>query len=427
MKPIYKYGGTVALLFIVALVGLTWPVSDPTPAGPRTHAAPADLIERGRYVATAGNCMGCHTVRGGTPYAGGRVLRTQYGNFYTPNITPDTETGLGKWTADEFWQALHLGRSRNGQLLYPAFPYPSYTRVSRDDSDALFAYLRSLPAVKQRNPSHQLQFPYDQRVLLRVWQRLYFAPGSYVPDTRESASWNRGAYLVEGLGHCAACHTSRNELGATDAHAGLTGANLIGLGWYAPSLSASIGTGLGTMPQQEVATLLKAGVSYHSAVFGPMAEVVSGSLQHLKDDDVDAIARYLKSLPAQEHDVDAAPTLPEDERIGTMALGKHLYEQNCASCHRADGQGVAGKYPSLAGNPVVVGGSAVNAIRIVLHGGFPPATRLNPRPYGMPPFEPTFTDKEVAAVTSFIRNAWHNRASYVSPNEVDAYRAVPES
>jgi len=426
MSRTYPIGGLLVALLLVACVALTWPVSDPAPAAQPVHMTPTELVSRGQYIATAANCVGCHTVRGGAPYAGGRVLRTQFGNFYAPNITPDAQTGLGGWTAEEFWQALHLGRARDGQLLYPAFPYPSYTKISRADSDALFAYLQSLPAVKQANLPHQLQFPYSLRPLLRVWQRLYFTPGSYVPDPAKPASWNRGAYLVEGPGHCAACHTGRNELGAADTRAGLAGANLIGLGWYAPPLGGGMDTGLGAMSQHDVATLLKSGVSSRSAVFGPMAEVVQGSLQHLRDDDIDAMAAYLKSLPVQDAPTEESLAVQADERLALRALGKRLYDHNCASCHRGDGNGIPGVYPPLNGNPLVTGGSPINMIRIVLHGGFPPATQLNPRPYGMPPFEPTFSDKEVAAVVSYTRNTWRNHASYVSPNEVDAYRAVPE-
>lgn len=385
-----------------------------------------EQIAHGRYLALAGNCAGCHTARGGAPYAGGRAVETPFGNIYASNITPDTQTGLGNWTADDFWRALHLGKSKNGKLLYPAFPYPNYTRITRTDSDALFAYLRTLAPVSQANREHDLRFPYNNRWLLVGWRTLYFSPGVYKADTQHDAQWNRGAYLVQGPGHCNACHTGRDVLGGSNLKADLAGGMIPMLNWYAPSLTSDLEAGLGNWEIGHIVELMKTGTGQRGAVYGPMAEVVYKSLQHLSDDDAKAIAVYLKSLP-QTHaaaDTGSAP-LDASEIDRTMILGANLYEKQCADCHGKNGAGQPPAYPPLAGNRSLTMRSAVNSIRMVLNGGFAPGTAGNPRPYGMPPFRQQFTDEEVAAVVSYVRNSWGNRAGYVSPVEVDRFRSAP--
>jgi mono/diheme cytochrome c family protein len=403
--------------------------------GPREHddmeppgvAEPADAqLARGRYLALAGNCAGCHTARGGAPYAGGRAVETPFGNVYASNLTPDVKTGLGTWTADDFWRALHHGKSKDGTLLYPAFPYPNYTRVTRADADALFAYLRTLAPVAQPNREHTLRFPYNNRFLLAGWRRLYFTPGVFKPAADRDAEWNRGAYLVQGLGHCNACHTGRDALGGSNLKADLAGGMIPMLNWYAPSLTSDVEAGLGNWQVEHIVELLKTGVSARGAVFGPMSEVVYKSLQHLTDSDARALAVYLKSLPQTPAPADAGgPPVAAAEMQRVMTLGATLYDRNCKECHAVDGNGRPPAYPPLAGNRALTMRSAVNPIRMVLNGGFPPGTAGNPRPYGMPPFRPTLNDDEVAAVVSYIRNSWGNRAGLVSPLEVDRFRSAP--
>lgn len=389
-------------------------------------AETAQLVEHGRYLAQAGNCIACHTARGEAPYAGGRGIVTPFGTIYASNVTPDPETGIGDWSADDFWRAMHHGKSKDGSFLYPAFPYPNYTRVTRADSDALYAYFRTIEPVKQENREHELRFPYNQRPLLAVWRALYFTPGEYQPETGQSADWNRGAYLVQGLGHCSACHTGRNALGGIDEGSDLAGAVIPVLNWYAPSLTAGGESGINKVAPDQLATLLKTGVSDHSAVYGPMAEVVRHSLQHLTDRDIGAMVTYLQSLPQQ-----AAPRVASGLRVGSnesenlIRLGATIYKDQCASCHKADGSGEPRVYPPLASNPAVTLDVAINPIRMVLHGGYPPSTAGNPRPYGMPPFNAILNDEEAAAVVSYIRNAWGNKASAISPLEVSRYRTVP--
>ncbi|MFC5550410.1 c-type cytochrome [Massilia aerilata] len=403
------------LLAIAALL-LAWPRAQHVPSGSKQAWAPtAGNIARGAYLAKAGDCAACHTARGGQAYAGGRAVDTPFGRVMAPNITPDRETGIGAWTADDFWNALHNGIGRDGRLLYPAFPYPNTTKVSRDDADALFAYLRSLPPARQPNQPHALRFPYDSQAALAAWRLLYFKPGVFQAEPARGADWNRGAYLVEGLGHCAACHSPRNQLGASGQ--GLQGGLIPVLGWYAPSLASK---------DPHLAQLLQTGVSPNGAVYGPMAEVVGRSLQHLSEGDIGAMTAYLGSLPAERGAPRPAP-LPSES---LMKLGERIYDRHCVDCHGKDGRGALGAdgapaYPPLAGNRTLATREPVNAIRIVLNGGFAPSTKGNPRPYGMPPFSQVLDDAEVAAVVSYVRASWGNAARMVTAPEVNGYRAVP--
>jgi mono/diheme cytochrome c family protein len=414
------------VLSVVAVIGVEY-LYDPGSKEPGVPVADATAqIAQGAYLARAGDCMACHTVRGGSPYAGGRAIQTPFGNLYTPNITPDTATGIGRWSADDFWRALHNGKSQDGRFLYPAFPYPNYTKVTRADSDAMFAYFKTLQPVQQPNREHALRFPYNQRILLAGWRALYFKPGVYQPVTGQTADWNRGAYLVQGLGHCSACHTNRNALGAADTNADLGGGMIQILNWYAPSLTSDAEAGLGNWDVRHIVDLLKTGVSPRSTVFGPMAEVVRESLQHLSGNDVHAMAGYLKSLPQNgNQESPGAAQAADPQADAVLKRGADLYEKHCVDCHKANGQGIPPAYPPLGGNRAITMTSATNPIRMVLNGGYPPSTGGNPRPYGMPPYGPLLNDDEVAALVSYIRNSWGNRAPLVSPVEVNRYRTVP--
>jgi len=384
------------------------------PAGGR-----AAQVARGAYLATAGDCLACHTTRGGQAYAGGVALATPFGSLFTPNITSDKVAGIGAWSADDFWRALHHGVSKGGRLLYPGFPYTNYTRLRREDTDALYAYFQTVPDSSLASRPHALRFPYDRQIALAVWRALYFRPGVYRDDGRQSVAWNRGAYLVLGAGHCSACHSGRNVLGGEDG--GLSGGLIPVQGWYAPSLTSDAEAGLGDWDSAHLAALLKTGVSPRATVFGPMAEVVQRSLQHLDDADIAAMATYLKALPPDGKGAKAfaAP----DQAL--LAAGAKLYEHHCADCHGADGRGQPLAYPPLAGNRALTTQEPANAIRIVLNGGFAPGTAGNPRPYGMPPFGPVLDDAEVAQVVTYLRNSWGNRAPAVAAHEVNRYRAVP--
>ncbi|WP_250627988.1 c-type cytochrome [Pinirhizobacter soli] len=384
------------------------------------HADPAS-VERGRYLATAGDCASCHTALNGAPFAGGRVVGTPFGGIPTPNITFDRATGIGAWTKDEFYLAMHEGVSRDGTLLYPAFPFTSYTRMTRADVDAVYDFLGTVARVSRKNDEPQLSWPYSMRSLMSAWRLLYFDKGEYVPDPSKSAAWNRGAYLVQGPGHCNDCHTARNSLGATVSSPRLAGGLIPVQDWYASDLSMAKGGGLANFRQQDIVDLLKTGRSARGTAFGPMAEVVQMSTQYLSDDDLAAIATYLQSLPPrpapdQGNDIDAS---------ASMARGQKIYADSCADCHGVSGTGVAGVYPPLDANSSVAEPVGVNAIRIVLSGGFAPVTAGNRRPYSMPPFAQKLSDQEVADVTTYIRRSWGNNAPPVQIDDVRKYRSTP--
>jgi len=407
----------VALLALAAaaVVALNLRGEDALPDPPLAFEATPQQVERGRYLALAGNCAGCHTTRGGAAYAGGLGIDTPFGTVYAGNLTPDERTGIGSWSAAQFWRALHNGRSKNGRLLYPAFPYPSFTQVTRADSDALYAWLRTVPAADAPNTPHKLRFPYDTQAALAVWRALSFTPGTFVADAAKPAEWNRGAYLVNGLGHCIACHGPRNALGATEGERGLSGGSVPVERWYAPSLTSKREASVAGWDKQHVVDLLKTGTSPRASVMGPMADVVYRSTQHLRDDDLGAIAVYLQQLP----DSTPAPssTAPQRRDAGVMARGARIYDQRCAYCHGDAGQGQAGAYPPLAGSRAVNMETPVNLIQAVRRGGFLPATAGNPRPYGMPPFGHLLDDEEIAAVLTYVRGAWGNDAAPVMLRE----------
>ncbi|MGY8904665.1 MAG: c-type cytochrome [Burkholderiales bacterium] len=380
-------------------------------------------IQRGAYLAQAGNCMACHTQRGGPPYAGGRGIETPFGTVFSSNLTPDSAAGLGNWTPGHFWRAMHHGRSQNGRLLTPVFPYTSYTQITRADSDALFAYLHSLPPVAQANLPHSLRWPFGTQAALAVWRSLYFKPAEFAPAPTQSAEWNRGAYLVQGLGHCSACHAARDALGGSDP-LGLAGGLIPRQNWYAPSLLSSTEAGVADWPLADIAALLKTGTSPRGQANGPMANVVLHSTQHLHDADLLAMARYLKALPPESaRAASAGQTTQAATRASTGSpRGAALYEQHCQQCHGGAGQGIAGAYPALAGNRAVLLPVTANLVQSVLYGGYGPATAGNPRPYGMPPYVLVLNDRDLAAVLTHLRSAWGNTAPAVTELEVAQQR-----
>ena len=370
------------------------------------------LVARGAYLARVGNCMGCHTAAGGADYAGGRGIPTPFGTVFAPNLTPDRATGLGDWTAAEFWRALHHGRSRDGRLLSPAFPYPDFTNVSREDSDALYGYLMSLKPVSRPNRDHELRYPFGTQAALAVWRALFFEPGSFESEPAQGQAWNRGKYLVQGLAHCAACHSERNAMGGV--RSAFTGGAMPGEAWYAPSLVDPKEAGVQRWRREDIVRLLKDGGTSHAVVSGPMAEVVARSTQHLAEADLDAMAQYLASLPVRP-----SPSRPAEPAPALqLARGGELYRQHCADCHGKRGEGVDGIYPALAGNRAVTLGSASNLVQIVRRGGFAPSTAGQPRPFGMPPFEQVLPAEDIAAVATFVRQSWGNAASPVRALEV---------
>jgi mono/diheme cytochrome c family protein len=432
----YRLSGTIlmVLLTLVALFSawVYWAsqrgdddeVKDAPKLISKAELGDPKLIERGAYLAKAGNCAGCHTAPGQAEFGGGRGLETPFGTVYASNLTPDEKTGLGTWTAEDFWRAMHHGQSKDGRLLNPVFPYSSYTLVERQDSDALFAFLRSLPAVSQQNHGQELHFPYNTQVALRVWRALYFQPRKFKARSEKSADWNRGAYLVQGLGHCGDCHSPRSSLGGVQSDpehdATLSGGVMPVQKWYAPSLRDAREAGLQGMTMSESVALLKHGVSTQASVIGPMAEVVFRSTQYLSETDVAAMTNYLQDLPGRPNGANA-----QNSKQGkTQSLdavrdeqGKKLYTTHCADCHGDQGQGAEAAglpaYPHLAGNRAVTLSLPLNLVRILVQGGFPPATPGNPKPFGMPPFSHILSDSEIAQVLTYIRQSWGNSAGTV--------------
>lgn len=440
---------TLLVLLALAAGWVAWrnvagePAVEPRGAAP-PPPADAATVARGAYLARAGNCLGCHTRRGGAPGAGGRAVATPFGTVYSSNLTPDDETGLGRWSAPEFRRALQHGRSRDGRLLTPAFPYPNFTRLTREDADALYAWLMTRPAVREPNRPHELRFPYGTQAALAVWRALYFRAGPHEPDPARSAAWNRGSYLVNGPAHCFACHAARNFLGAA-AGAGETGGNVVSVQrWYAPSLTDPREAGVADWPAEDVVALLKTGTSPRGSALGPMAEVVARGTQHLSLEDLHAMAEYLRSLSPTASDqgrargADAAAVAPATDATAAgaseaggsvagmpgapgpadvAARGARLYETHCAGCHGERGEGTPGIAP-LAGNRAVRLADPRNVIQAIRHGGFLPTTAGNPRPFGMPPFGHVLGDDDIAAVATHVRQAWGNAAPAVSPLDV---------
>lgn len=408
-----RRGAGIVLAGLVLGAGIAWAA-----VAPATHRGRdgRDLVARGAYLARAGDCMSCHTRAGGEPLAGGRAIPTPFGTLYSPNITPDRETGIGNWSAADFRRAMHEGIDADGHALYPAFPYTSYTRVTRRDLDAIWAWLRTVPAVHRADTPHRMRFPFGWRALLAGWRALYFDAGEFTPPANRSEAYRRGAYLVEGLGHCGECHTPRNRFGATEDDRELRGGMIPVQDWYAPDLGTAEGNGLHGWTRRDIVDFLKHGRSSRGMAYGPMAEVVRNSTQYLDDADLEAIATYLlehPSLPskhtARRFQPDAAVAAGKRRLDRHVASGREIYRHHCADCHGRDGRGKPNVYPALAGNTSLLAAEPVNAIRAVLLGGFAPATEAWPRPYSMPPFIQRLDDAEVADVVTYIRHAWGNR------------------
>ncbi len=371
-------------------------------------------VQRGEYLARAGDCVSCHTANGGAPYSGGLRLDTPFGYMLAPNITPDAETGIGRWSSADFYRALHDGVNKHGQDMYPTMPYDFYTRVTRDDIDAIYAYLRTVKPVRNNVTVNHLHFPFDQRWSMAGWRELYFSEGVYRPDPARTAAWNRGAYLVEGLGHCSDCHSPRNLLGGIEKSKDFNGAVIDG--WFALDLTSDIATGLGSWSVDEIATYLKTGVYRgRTTTLGPMAEVIRNSLSHLTDADLKAMAEYLKSIPPESRLRTGRKAVDP-----TRARGAALYMDNCGGCHQALGRGLPGVFPPLAGNGVVVASDPANILKVVdagipARGGFIP----------MPAFKDQLTDQQVADIANYIRTSWGNAAQpNVTPAMVANMRAA---
>lgn len=380
-------------------------------------ADPQDFasVERGRYLADAADCKSCHTVPGSNqPFAGGRPIETPFGTLVAPNITPDRDTGIGAWTDDEFDAAVRQGRTRNGSYLYPAMPFPYYARMSREDVEAIRAYLNTVTAVHNDVRGSQLPFPFNIRTAMMVWDRLYFKPGEFQAHTDKSEEWNRGAYLVQGPGHCAACHTPKTVLGGDESAKALRGYAL--QGWFAPDITSGQGA-LADWSADDIATYLKTGHNRHAAAAGLMGEVVDLSTSKMNDADLKAIAVYLKDVSGSAQSKAAAA----DHAV--LAAGGAIYQDLCSACHAAEGKGVPNMFPDLTETATVSATDPTTVLRVILQGAQSVATDQEPTGPAMPAFGWQLNDGQVAAVASYIRDRFGKKASAVTEQQVQKMRS----
>lgn len=379
-------------------------------------------IQRGRYLVKAGDCVACHTAENGKSFAGGYAVPTPFGTIYSTNITPDADTGIGKWSSDDFYNAMHNGVRPDGQHLYPAFPYPWYTKMTREDIDAIKKYLDTLEPVRQENKKPELIWPLTWRTAIAGWKMLFFEPGEYIADPDKSQVWNRGAYLVNGAGHCAACHSPKNIFGATSDKDHLSGGDA-GESWFAPSLRDAHRDGLGAWTTDDIVQYLKTGANQQSYSAGAMTDVVMESTQYLTDDDLEAIAVYLKDMPSssqksQKADADTAPKIEE----AVMDRGRALYVDNCMGCHMAEGAGQDNAFPPLKASSAIQAAKADTLIHVTLAGATSADTDLRPTGLAMPAFGWKLNDSEVADLINYIRNSWGNQAPRVDADAVAKVR-----
>lgn len=387
--------------------------------GDAAAGAGSAAVEQGKYLAAAGNCVSCHTRPGGAPFSGGVPFVTPLGTLYSTNITPDAQTGIGAWTATDLRGALQQGRSRDGSHLVPAFPYPAFTKLADADVAALYAFLRTVPAVSYRPPANGMLFA--MRWPLALWNSLYFRPGRYAVDPARSAEWNRGAYLVEGPGHCGACHTPRNLLLAEQRDRFLHGGTLqVALDkdharrWSAVDLTPGA-RGLRSWSVQELTKYFQTGVSARAGTFGPMNEVIANSLSALTADDLHAMAVYLKSLPPRVYAEEAVAP-------GLVSAGAPIYKARCQKCHGSSGRGGMFSGPPVAGSAVVQAEDPASLINIILHGSDAPKAFASESWETMPAYADVLDDAQIAAISNFLRGSWGNRGAAVSSTSVHAQR-----
>ena len=415
------------VVFLVAVVALNRSDSAEGTAPGIAGALPtADALARGEYLTKAADCVACHTVQGsGKAFAGGVAFRLPFGTIYSSNITADPDSGIGSWSDDQFVHAVRDGVRKDGQHLYPAFPYPAYTRLSRADALAIKAYLFSLPPSTQQNRANDLAFPFNQRWAVGFWNAAFFKSQRFAADAAQSPQWNGGAYLATALGHCAECHTPRN-LGFGLQHGDeLAGEEL--QGWRAYNITSNIAHGIGSWSDAELAAYLKSGHAPHASASGPMGEAVSHSLQYLNDEDIAALIAYLRSVPArsgnQPIDVNFSPApalastdaMPGGDTAAAHAQGLQLFEGACASCHQWNGKGQLTPYASLLGTRAVNDASGVNVTQAILQG-------VNMRIAGndvyMPAFGNAYSDAEISAVANYVIAHFGGKQGTVTPDDV---------
>ncbi|HVE08975.1 MAG TPA: cytochrome c [Paraburkholderia sp.] len=413
-----------ASLGAALMVGLS---STASYAQPATGAADQALVARGEYLAKAGDCVACHSAPRGKPFAGGLPMTTPMGRIYTTNITPDTDTGIGSYTQQDFNRAVREGVAKDGHNLYPAMPYPSYAKVNDADMQALYAYfMHGVAPVRQANRASDIKWPMNMRWPLALWNIVFLDKTVYQDKSGKDVAWNRGAYLIQGLGHCGSCHTPRGiafQEKALDesGRAFLTGGVLEG--WFASNLTGEHNVGLGRWSAEDVAAFLKVGANQHASAFGSMTDVINHSTQHLTDADLGAMAAYLKTLPAQGGN--GAPPYTYEPQATKVSLnrpanhaGARVYTTYCMHCHGVDGRGFAPMLAPLAGNPNVLENDPSSLISVTLYGTHDLVIQGVPAPYPMPQYKDVLNDRDIADVLTFIRQGWNNNGKPVSAEAV---------
>ncbi|MGF6768435.1 mono/diheme cytochrome c family protein [Paraburkholderia sp. GAS199] len=399
-------------------------------------SADAALIERGAYLARLGDCIACHTARNGKPFAGGLAIQTPIGRIYSTNITPDRDHGIGAWTYDDFAVLMRHGQTKAGYAVYPAMPYPSYSRVNDADMHALYAYFEhGVAPVAEANRANEIPWPLSMRWPLKIWRWMYApTPEPFADVAGPDASAEHGAYLVEGLGHCGSCHTPRSVTLQEKALTGdgnaiyLAGGGAID-GWIAPSLRNEHGGGLANWNEQEIVEFLHTGRTARTASFGAMNDVIADSTQFMTTRDLQSIALYLKSLGAQAGN-EATKPYAYDAHVASQLFvgnvpavpGAQLYLDRCAACHKSNGKGNGKAFPALAGNPVLQTANPTSAIHIVLSGGAQPSTQTAPSTLTMAPYADILSDQQVADVVSFIQTGWGNTGGKATAAQVAKIR-----
>jgi mono/diheme cytochrome c family protein len=433
-RPVVRFLGWAIIVLVILLIlmlgslGLKLSQASALPAQPVAAVSAASMLSRpipdttpnaeqvrkGQYLVAVGDCMSCHLRADGEPFAGGLGLNTPFGLIYSSNITADPETGIGAWTDEQFYRAMQEGTNAHGKKLYPAFPYPWFNRVTRADTDAIFAYLKTTPAVKFTPPANKLPFPLNIRLAVAGWNLLFLKRGEFKPDPKQSEEWNRGAYLVNGLGHCSACHTPKNMLGADKSGKALHGGVLED--FVAPDLTDNPRTGLGSWSIDDITEYLHTGRNARAGAGGPMADVITYSTSLMTDQDRHAMAVYLKSLPGSP---DEAFTAAD---AGAMKRGAEIYSDACTGCHLENGVGQPRFFPPLGKNSMIQQNDPTGLIHLILAGGRIGPGPTRPSPLTMPSFAWKLTDQEIADVSTYLRNSWGNQASAVPLSKVQDQR-----
>ncbi|MBY5538249.1 c-type cytochrome [Rhizobium leguminosarum] len=422
----------LACLTAVGLLGAVafffWPHSLPEVVASASQPSGAALIERGKYLTTAADCEACHTAPGGKPFEGGLGFELPFGTLYSPNITPDTETGIGGWSDAEFVRAVRSGVGKHGEDLYPAFPYTSYALLSSDDVLAIKAYLDTLPPVVRKPPQNDLLFPFNQRYVMRGW-KLLFVPGSpFKPDETKSEGWNNGAYLVEALAHCGECHTPRGLMFQRKQGEGLSGGELEG--WTAWNITPDASTGIGSWTDEEIASYLSKGYAHgRGPAAGAMRQAIDLSFSRLPESDINDIVAYLRTVPSlpSSYEVKPASTGPAASQASNPwsphqfagGLGRQLFEGACASCHGWDGTGQNSSRAALTGSHSVNDPTGANLVRVILHGS---TDSIGTATSSMPSFAQAYSDSEIAALSNYVISHFGGKRGAVTPGDVEKAR-----